>query len=105
MKFDNEQVVFKIPSLSTEWIFPAQLYFNRNDERFYICSESDDKKGKHICNFCIYHSIIGDIHKFDITYRDFNTEDLVLEYILQPILNQYCTHNLIELKIEYLNYE
>lgn len=105
MIYDNEQVVFNIPSLSMEWIFPAQLYFNRNDERFYICSESDETKGKRICKFSIFHTIIGDINKFNITCRDFNTKDMVFEYVLQPILNQYCSKNLIELKFDYLNYE
>jgi hypothetical protein len=105
MLFNNEQVVFKIPSLSTEWIFPAQLYFNRNDERFYVCSELDESKGRYICKFSIFHTIIGDIKRFDITCRDFNTKDLIFEFILHPILNQYCTENLIELKFDDLNYE
>lgn len=105
MRFDNEQVDFNIPSLSTEWIFPAQLYFNRNDERFYVCSISEPSKGKNICKFSIYHTIIGDINKFDITCRDFNTDDFVFEFILEPILNKYCKDNLIELKFDQLNYE
>jgi len=101
MTFNYEQVVFNIPSISTEWIFPAQLYFNRNNEHFYVCSELEQSKGKHISNFTIFHTIIGDIHKFNISFRGLNTDDFIFEWVIEPIINQYCNEKLIELKFEH----
>jgi hypothetical protein len=105
MTLKNEEIVFNIPCLSMEWIFNAKLYLDKNEEIFNVCSQSDEIIGTHICNFCIYHTIIGDISKFFITCPDFSNEDLIFECYLQPILNHFCRENLIELKFEYLNYE
>lgn len=105
MTFKNEHIVFDIPSFSMEWIFNAQLYLNADDEKFHVCSESDVIIGTHICNFCIYHTIIGDISKFFITCRDLSTQDLTFECYLKPVLNHFCKENYIELKFEHLNYE
>lgn len=102
MIFNNEQTIFDIPSLSFEWIFPAQLFFNRNDNSFYICDELNETKGKQYCKFTIFHTITGDINQFDVTCRDFTTTDFVFEYILEPILSKYCKENLIELKFDHL---
>lgn len=105
MIFDNEHIIFDIPPLSTEWIFNAKLYLDKNGEKLNVCSESDLYAGTLICNFCIYHTIIGDINRFFITSRNLNTQKLTFEYYLLPVLNHFCRENLIELKFEYLNYE
>lgn len=105
MTITNEQVVFNIPSLSTEWIFPAQLYFDINNERYYVCSEEQDTNESFMCNFCIYHTIIGDIHKFNVTFHKLSKKYIIIEWVLEIILSIYCKENLIELNFEKVNYE
>ena len=102
MKFNNEQTIFEIPSLSYEWILPAELFYNEEEKIFYVVSELMPLKSTCICKFSIFHTFIGDIKRFDITCRDFTTTDSVFEFILEPILRKYCEGNLIELKFDYL---
>jgi hypothetical protein len=102
MKFNNEQTIFQIPSLYSEWIFPAELYYNKEENIFYVVSELMPLKSNCICKFTIFHTFIGDIKRFNITCRDFTTTDSVFEFILEPILRKYCEENLIELKFDYL---
>jgi hypothetical protein len=105
MKFNNEQIKFNLPPLNTEWIFSAKLSFNDTDNLFIISNEIDDIKALQICKFSIFHTIIGDISRFDITCRDFTTDDLIFELVLEPIIKKFCVDNDIELKFDYLNYE
>jgi len=105
MTFNNEQTIFEIPSLSSEWILLAQLCYNEDDKCFYVSDESEEAKGTKMCKITIIHTLIGDIKTFDITCRDFSANDSVFEFILKPILKKYCRENIIELKFDYLNYE
>ena len=102
MIFNNEPTIFDIPSLSSEWIFHAQLFFNRNDHSVHICNEINERKGKYYCVFTIFHTMIGDINQFSITCRDFTTDSFFFKNIFEPILNKYCNENLIELKFDQL---
>ena len=105
MKFNNEKTIFDIPSLSSEWILFAQLCFNEDDKCFYVFNRFEGDKKTKMCNITIYHTLIGDIKRFNITCRDFSANDSVFEFILQPIFKKYCQENIIELKFEFLNHE
>ena len=105
MTFNNEQTIFEIPSLSSEWILFAQLCYNEDDKCFYVSNKFEEDKGTKMCKITIYHTLIGDIKRFNITCRDFSANDSVFEFILQPIFKKYCQENIIELKFDFLNYE
>jgi hypothetical protein len=102
MKYNNEQVIFRIPNLDSEWIFPFTLYYSEPKNRFYVCSEDLELKAIPICKATIFHTMIGHINKFDVTCRDFNTKDIIFEWILEPILRKYCDEKIIDLRFDYL---
>ena len=102
MILNNEQTIFEIPSLQSEWIFNAQLFFNEDYNIYYICDELEEVIGTHLCKFTILHSIVGDIHKFQIICIGFNTDDTFFKSVFEPILSDYCNEKIIELNYDNL---
>lgn len=106
MKYNNEQIIFDIPPLSSEWSFNAKLYCAENDNIFYVSSELLPIKANEICRFSIFHTLIGDIHKFDVTCRVFTMDcEYSYDYILEPIMRKFCNENIIELNLYKISYE
>lgn len=105
MKYNNEQVFFEIPSISNQWIFSAVICFDEMHNSFFIHEDKVPNKGMYLGKVTIFHSIIGDIHKFDITCRDFTTKDYVFIDIINPIFKNYCSREHIFLNFDSLNYE
>jgi len=98
MIFNNEQIIFLIPSLELEWILPVVISYEENC--FYVSNEHKEFKGTPICKATIFHSIIGDINRFDVTCRGFTIEHNNFEFILEPIFKKYCNDNIIDLKFD-----
>jgi hypothetical protein len=105
MIFNNEQIVFLIPSLESEWILPVVLSFEKIENCFYVTNEFSDVKGSPLCRATIFHTIMGDINRFDITCRDFTISHPSFESLLEPIFRRYCENKLIELKFDCISYE
>jgi hypothetical protein len=100
----GRNIIFNIPPLTSEFIFPAQLYLDDNDT-LVVSEESNTPFCKLICRFSILHSIIGDINKFHISCRGFKSDNHNCNNILEPIFRKYCDDNLIDFDFYCLNYE
>ena len=105
MFFNNEQISFSIPSLNYEWIYPVVISFNKIENCFYV--EVDDLKNKNdiLYRATIFHTISGDINRFDITCSDFTTQDESFKNLINPIFTKYCKENLIDLKFDVIDYD
>ena len=105
MKYNNEQIIFEIPPLSSEWSFNAKLYHLKQENTFYISNELLLIEAKEICNFYIFNTNIGDINKFDVICpvmnQDCNKEYSVFYLVLKPILQRFCEDRMIELKLSF----
>jgi hypothetical protein len=105
MKYNNEQIFFETPPTSNQWICNAVVCFDEMHNSFYVHSDRIDTKGMYLGKVTMIHSIIGDIHKFDVTCIDFKMTDFVFVDIIMPIFKKYCTTHLIELNFDELNYD
>ncbi len=101
----DRKIIFDIPSLNNEFIFPAQLYLNDVDNMLIISKEHNKLLGMPICRFSIVHRTIGDISKFRITCLRHTANKETCETTLEPIFRKYCDDNLIDLKFDCINYE
>jgi hypothetical protein len=101
MQFNDEQIVFEIPELSDDWVFLGTIFHDEEKQLFYL-SKKGNQGGFSIGNVAILHTIIGDINKFNITCRDFNTSSPIFSSLIEPIFKKYCQENNIDLYFDYL---
>jgi hypothetical protein len=100
MIYTNEKIIFIIPTLKSEWILPVVISYE--DNCFYVSNQHEKTKGKPIFKATIFHTITGDINRFDVTCRDFTIEHDYFNYLLKPIFEKYCNENIIDLKFDSL---
>jgi len=105
MMLQDREIIFEIPPLTGEFIFPAQLYLNEANNTLVISEENNTLKGNPLGRFSILHSIIGDINQFHISCREFKSENHDCKCTLKPIFKKYCDANLIDFKFYCLNDE
>lgn len=102
MQLTNKKLIFDIPSLSDEWIFHVNIFFDFMDNTFYVLHKSKTSVFNYIGSLTIFHTMIGDINRFDVTFRDFNTSSEIFETTVKPIFEKYCAENTIELHFDYI---
>jgi hypothetical protein len=105
MKYNNEQFSIEIPPLTYEWSYNAKLFHIENGNTFFISDELPPIEAKEIFKFYIFHTIIGDINKFDVTYRVSNIECSIFDSVLKPILQKFCNERIIEFNFYKIPYE
>jgi hypothetical protein len=105
MKYNNERIIFEIPSISNQWIFTAIVSFDEMQNVFHVKENTSQQQGMYLGKVTIFHTIRGSVHSFDITCVDFTTKDYVFIDIIRPVFKKYCINNNIFLNFDSINNE
>lgn len=103
MKYNNQDVVLEIPSLRKEWLIHVGLFYRKKNNivNFFLITKIKDVNDrlndlqKIKGSFTIFHTIIGDINKFTVSYKDVDVD--ILQDVCIPIFEKCCKHDMIEL--------